>query len=625
MLEIKNLTVRYDEVEVLRGIDLQLEAGEVLGIIGESGAGKTTLVSTLMGLCPGKVEGRISFLGEDILTYSEENWRRLRWNEIAMVFQDAGRALNPVLTVREQLVEPLVEHNLVCLAEAKARVLKTLAAVGLPEHIASLCPHQLSGGEKQRVLLAMALVNRPRVLLLDEPASALDAITKTEMLALLRQVSREMTVVLVTHDLSVAAKLADRIAVLYAGRLLELGPAASLLEYPRHPYTRGLLRSYPNMATTKDLQGIPGTRDNLDRGCPFASRCTQKIALCEDTAPGLEWSGDRQIACHRGGIVSLLQVKGLRKQYGHLHAVKGVSLSLDEGETLALVGETGSGKSTLAKCIIGLEAANSGEIHFQGEPLRRDKEFYQRVQMVFQNPQDCISHRLTVREAVLEPLQIQGIGIPRDREATVKKALAEVELPGTGTFLETYPHHLSGGELQRVAIARALVLNPRLLIADEPTSALDASVQAKIMKLLLNLQEQRGLALLFITHDLALARKISDRVAVMLSGCIVETGATSEVFAAPVHPYTRALMQAAPDLAPDLGEIPLPQHNRPGACAYASRCSSTSPVCLAREPETRALGRRTVKCHLYSREGQEAAEPLAEQKPAARKGVVLCS
>lgn len=550
MIEIQNLRVNYHGSEVLRGINLSLKAGETLAITGESGAGKTTLALTLMGLCQGKIEGRVLFLGQDLLASSAAGWRRLRWNEIAMVFQDGGRALNPVLTVLEQIVEPMLEHKLCGLEEAKNRAAQLLAEVGLPEQSARAYPHQLSGGEKQRVLIAMALANQPRVLILDEPTSALDAITKAEIVKLLCRVSRGLTVILVTHDLAIAAKLADRIAVLYAGTLLELGPAPQILERPRHPYTRGLVRSFPNMSTTKDLQGIPGTRSEVARGCPFHPRCTQKIETCEQASPQLEVLADRQIACHRGGIVSVLQINNLVKSYGSVPALKGVTLNLDEGETLALVGESGSGKSTLAKCVMGLERADSGEIIFQGTKLlRRDQGFYRKVQMIFQNPQESISHRLTVRETVLEPLRIQGINEPGEREEMVKKILREVELPVTDDFLRRYAHQLSGGEQQRVAIARALVLSPRLLIADEPTSALDASVQAKIVKLLLTLQEQRGLTLLFITHDLALARKVSDEVAVMQAGKIVEAGNTGKIFSLPRHPYTKALLEASPNFS----------------------------------------------------------------------------
>ncbi|GAW92503.1 ABC transporter ATP-binding protein [Calderihabitans maritimus] len=603
MLEIRNLRVRYSGVDVLRGINLQVETGEILGIIGESGAGKTTLALTLMGLCQGQVEGKILFHGKDLLSFTEDNWRKLRWNEIAMVFQDTGRALNPVMTVFEQIMEPMLEHKLYRLEEAEKRVYKLLADVGLPEQSACAYPHQLSGGEKQRVLLAMALANQPRVLILDEPTSALDAITKAETLKLLDQISKGLTVILVTHDFSVAAKLSDRIAVLYAGTLLELGPAEKILERPRHPYTRGLLRSFPNMSTTKDLQGIPGTKEDVLQGCPFSPRCTQKIDVCEKSLPKLEHLGDREIACHRGGIVPLLQIKKLAKNYGSVSALKGVTLNLDEGETLALVGESGSGKSTLAKCIMGLEAADFGEILFQGTKLlRRDKSFYQSVQMIFQNPQECISHRLNVLEAVMEPLNIQGIGRLQERVDMVKKTLREVELPATDAFLSKYAHHLSGGELQRVAIARALILNPKLLIADEPTSALDASVQAKIIKLLLNLQEQRGLAMIFITHDLALARKISDRVAVMLSGSIVEAGPTSEVFALPRHPYTKDLLQAAPDFSMEIRDFNFARNNCQGACVYTSRCKDVNPVCLSKAPEPCEQGLRMVKCHLYCQE-----------------------
>ncbi len=550
MLEISDLKASYDGAEILAGIDLDLLRGDTLAIIGESGAGKTTLGLALMGLLDGQVSGRILLDGKDLTALDEGGLRKFRGKDMAMVFQNVEDALDPLMTVSSQIEEAILAHRERGDAgDVGGRVNGLLSSVGLGREKGGSFPHQLSGGEKQRVLIAMALANDPQVLILDEPTASLDAVTKADIIQLLRERIREKIVLVITHDLSTAAKLAEKMAVLYAGRIVELGETRDLLENPRHPYTRGLIRSSPNMTTTKDLQGIPGMLVHGVPGCPFSDRCTQRIDRCGKDVPPLSEVGDRLIACHRGGIVPLLELENLRTKFGDFAAVDGIDLTLFEGETIALVGESGSGKTTLAKTVIGLFDQSEGEIRLDGEPLlRRDRDFYRRVQMIYQNPKESISHRMNVLDAVIEPLQVQKVGSATERIETARKALEEVELPSDDAFLKKYPHQISGGEAQRVAIARALVLNPKLLIADEPTSSLDASVQAKILKLLLDLQEKRGLSILFITHDIALARKVSDRMAVMLEGKIVEEGATSEVTTSPVHPYTMRLLDVAPDL-----------------------------------------------------------------------------
>ncbi len=550
MLEISDLKASYDGAEILAGIDLDLLRGDTLAIIGESGAGKTTLGLALMGLLDGQVSGRILLDGKDLTALDEGGLRKFRGKDMAMVFQNVEDALDPLMTVSSQIEEAILAHRERGDAgDVGGRVNGLLSSVGLGREKGGSFPHQLSGGEKQRVLIAMALANDPQVLILDEPTASLDAVTKADIIQLLRERIREKIVLVITHDLSTAAKLAEKMAVLYAGRIVELGETRDLLENPRHPYTRGLIRSSPNMTTTKDLQGIPGMLVHGVPGCPFSDRCTQRIDRCGKDVPPLSEVGDRLIACHRGGIVPLLELENLRTKFGDFAAVDGIDLTLFEGETIALVGESGSGKTTLAKTVIGLFDHAEGEIRLEGELLlRRDRDFYRRVQMIYQNPKESISHRMNVIDAVIEPLLVQKVGSATEKIETARKALEEVELPSDDAFLKKYPHQISGGEAQRVAIARALVLDPKLLIADEPTSSLDASVQAKILKLLLNLQEKRGLSILFITHDIALARKVSDRMAVMLEGKIVEEGATSEVTTSPVHPYTMRLLDVAPDL-----------------------------------------------------------------------------
>lgn len=545
MLEISGLIAWYGEHEVLKGIDLRLEKGDSLAIVGESGAGKTTLGLSIMRLAGARLKGDIIFDGMNLLELLEDEMRRLRGDRMAMVFQNVEDALDPVYTAEEHVFEAIAAHNKWSNRRIWERARALLNAVGLDKMRYKLYPHQMSGGERQRVLIAMALANDPDLLILDEPTASLDALTKADIIELLRSATSDRISIIITHDISLASSLSKKMAVLYSGAILEAGRTADLIRNPRHPYTRGLLRSFPIMSTTKDLQGIPGRTIPGIGGCPFHSRCTQRIEICEREVPRAAELNDRLIACHRGGIVPLLEIRDVSRKFNGFPAVSDVSITLYEGETLALVGESGSGKTTLAKIIMGLIEPDSGEILLEGERARWDAGFYRRVQMIFQNPKESISHRLNVLKAVREPLDVHKIGNEEERITSAMKALENAELPTDPEFLSRYPHQLSGGEAQRVAIARALVMHPKLLIADEPTSALDPSVQAKILRLLMNLQEQMGISILFITHDIALARKVSDRIAVMLRGSIVEEGPSAEVLREPRHQYTASLVECA--------------------------------------------------------------------------------
>jgi len=546
LLEIKDLRVSYGSDVVLNGIDLDLADGETLAIIGESGTGKTTLGMSIMRLAEARVQGSIRFKGEDLLSLPEKRLQAIRWDRIAMVFQNVNNVLDPVYCVLDQVAEPMVEHRLFKKDAALARAKELLGQFGLsPQHFSTF-PHQLSGGEQQRVLLAMAFANDPDLVILDEPLSSLDVTTKEELCDLLGRIDGRRSKLVMTHDLDTASRLSERLAVLYGGKIIETGPTREVLRYPRHPYTRALIRAYPNMTTVKDLQGIKGRMSRPVSGCPFHPRCTQAIEICSQEMPPLTESQGRWVACHRGGIVTLLSLANLSKSFDSLKAVDSVSLKIEAGETVALVGQSGAGKTTLAKTIMGLFTPSSGAIYLEGKEVKnQDKDFYKRVQMVFQNPGESLSHRLSVLELVTEPLEVQKTGTPEQRRQEAVQTIGEVELPQTEAFLNTYPHHLSGGELQRVAIARALVLDPDLLIADEPTAFLDASIGAKILKLLLNLQEHRGLSMLYITHDIAAARKVSDRIAIMLDGRIVEEGPASEIVTAPKEAYTKRLLSSA--------------------------------------------------------------------------------
>jgi len=550
MLKLEALQVSYGEKKILNGIDLELQDGESLAVIGESGAGKTTLALSLMRLVDGSVKGKILFNGLDLLSLPEEAITELRGNRIAWAPQNANNTLNPVHTILHQVAEPITEHKLKNRREAGKQASILLSSFGIPVNRFSAYPHQLSGGEQQRVLLAIASANQPELLILDEPISSLDAPARAEVIALLKRINQGCSFIVTTHDISTAAKLADKVAILYAGRIVELGSTEEVLSRPRHPYTRGLIRCYPDMTTGKDLQGIKGVMNRSVSGCAFHPRCTQAIEICRKEVPPLRLIQGRYIACHRGGIIPLLSTKNLSKRFDSLLAVDAVNITIEGGETLALVGESGSGKTTLAKLIMGLIKPTEGEIYLEDNLVNnRGRDFYRQVQMIFQNPGESLSHRLSVLELVRESLDIQEVGTKDERDRLVRQVLREVELPDSEAFLNEYPHHLSGGEMQRVTIARALVLEPRLLIADEPVAFLDSSLQAKILKLLLKLQEQRGLSLLFITHDIAVARKISDRIAVMKDGQIVEQGPATKIITSPGHAYTRKLSQAALDLS----------------------------------------------------------------------------
>ncbi|HEU65050.1 MAG TPA: ABC transporter ATP-binding protein [Chloroflexi bacterium] len=550
MLKLETLEVSYGGKKILDGINLELQNGESLAIIGESGAGKTTLALSLMRLVDGSVKGKILFNGLDLLSLTEEALNELRGNRIALAPQNANNTLNPVHTILNQVAEPIIEHQLKSRQEARQQASILLSSFGIPANRFSAYPHQLSGGEQQRVLLSIASANQPEFLILDEPISSLDAPARAEVIELIKHINQDCSLIIMTHDISTGARLADKAAVLYAGRIAELGLVSEVLTRPRHPYTRGLIRCYPDMATGKDLQGIKGVMDRSVSGCAFHPRCTQAIEICQREVPPLRLIQGRYIACHRGGIIPLLSTKNLSKRFGSLLAVDSVNITIEGGETLALVGESGSGKTTLAKLIMGLIEPTEGKIYLEDNPVRnRGKDFYRQVQMIAQNPGESLSHRLSVLELVREPLDVQEIGAKEERDRQVRQVLREVDLPDTEAFLNEYPHHLSGGEMQRVAIARALVLRPRLLIADEPVAFLDSSLQAKILKLLLHLQEQRGLSLLFITHDIAVARKISDRIAVMKDGRIVEEGPATKIITSPGHTYTQKLSQASLDLS----------------------------------------------------------------------------
>jgi len=522
MLKIKNFSASYGSKKVLRNLNLEIKKSEIIAIVGESGTGKTTLAMSIMGLLTEQFDnteqsGSILFNGIDICSSTHEELRQIRWKKISMVFQNIDNILNPTISVDKQLNEILNGKK------NNSKTNEMLEMVGFPPNRAGSYPHQLSMGEKQKILVAMAYISEPELVLLDEPTSSLDYDTKINLIRVIKKLSPGRTAVLLTHDLDTVKKLSEKVIVLYGGRILESGPTKKIFSNPRHPYTRGLVRSYPSMDRTKDLQGIRGKSEFIDKGCPFWPRCTQAINLCRIYMPPLKKYGDTMLACHRGGIIPLLNVENISKSYNSLEVLKSIYLSIYEGETVTLLGKSGSGKTTLAKIIMGLVKPDGGHIYLENNKIEKwDFGFYKKAQMIFQEVESAVSHRLNVINAVMEPMLIHRNADRRLIEEKAKKVLSEVELPTDNNFLKLYPHHLSGGELQRVVIARALILSPGLLIADEPTSSLDASIQAKIIKMLNRIQEERGLGMLFITHNLGVARKVSDRIIKLEDGIITE-------------------------------------------------------------------------------------------------------
>ncbi len=561
-------------VRAVDGVSFDLAGGEALAVIGETGSGKTSIARALLGLHPaGVTTGSIRLAGQELVGLPEDAWRAVRWRRIALAAQNAGSAFDPVYRIGEQIAEPLRHHRGLTPVEALARAILLAEEVGLSARHLAAYPHQLSGGEKQRAMLAMALSCQPEILIVDEPTSGQDMLARAEVISLLGRLRRErgMSLLLISHDLAAVAQLADRVAVLYAGQLVEAGPAAGLIEDPRHPYTWGLRNAYPSMTTARDLAGIRGDLPDPTQppaGCRFHPRCTQAVERCRLVEPTLmplerarpfprQGGEDRWIACHLGGLQTLLRATDLRKTFStngsaaKVEAVRGAGIEVYEGEVVALVGQTGSGKSTLARLIVGLEQAEAGRVELEGqeltaltgEALRRARR---RVQYIAQDPFDALSPRLTVAEIVREPLEIHRLGTRAEQDAVVRDALSAVGLPVASEFLARHTHELSGGQLQRIAIARALVLDPKLLIADEPVSMLDPSEQARVIILLKQIQNQRGMGLVLISHDLALVRKVADRIYVMRAGEIVEWGPASRIISRPQHEYTGALLAAAP-------------------------------------------------------------------------------
>jgi peptide/nickel transport system ATP-binding protein len=561
-LSIDQLTVEYRlpslAVRAIDELSCVIEPGERVGIVGESGSGKTTLAMSIMGLLhkSATVCGSVYCGNSDLFRLSEAEKRQLRWNKIAIAFQNSLEVLNPVMTVKAQIGEAMQAHTDYDATKIDARIALLLEMVGLPIELQHYYPHQISGGMRQRVILALALSCDPEVLIVDEPTNALDAITKNEIVELIEALhgARNFTLVVVSHEVAVIARLSDRLLVMQKGRVLEEGPTIQVLQQPRHAYTRGLFASSPEMNPFRDMWGFSQRKEvKNDNGCVFAERCAQQIEICRRQKPALQTVAEgRKVACHRGGIITVLQALGVSKTFqiagSRVKACDDCSLHIRSGEVRALIGQSGSGKTTLGSIICGVTGADTGRVLFLGEEVKHNNCTRKKngMQIVFQDPYTSINELLSVADAVREPLEIVARMEDRLQQIEQIKALLQnVQLPMDTQFLARKCLTLSGGQRQRLALARALAMDPVLLIADEITSMLDPSTQANILRLLKQLQNQRGFSMLYITHDLAVARKIADEVSVMQQGKLVEQGNAGRIFSAPAHAYTQELVAAA--------------------------------------------------------------------------------
>ena len=591
-VESLRVTVRGSGIDVVDDVTFAVPRGHVLGMVGESGSGKTTVALALLGHARRGLEiagGSVRLGADDVLRMSAEQLQRTRGGRMAYVAQDPGSALNPALSVGRQLRETLAAHRQ-AVGDPEIRLTEMLEEVRLDggADVLSAYPHQLSGGQQQRVMIAMAFACRPELIVLDEPTTGLDVTTQRHVLATIKAMCEAYGVaaVYVSHDLAVVGEMAHDVGVMYAGRLVEIGPTDEIFRIAAHPYTRGLLRSIPRSDAGAHLSGLPGRPPRpgaRPRGCAFAPRCPMAVDDCtvappepvrvtseghlarcirvqESVARSRELLHDGHRARGEAAVASgsLLRVTGVSASYGGQPVLREVSLSVAAGECVAVVGESGSGKTTLARCIVGLHERWSGEISFRDSALapgvrQRDLQAVRAMQYVFQNPYTSLNPRKTIQQIVEQPLATMSSTSALERHRRVGEALDEVALGQD--YARRFPDELSGGERQRVAIARGIVCDPALLVCDEVTSALDVSVQATVIELLRRLRDERGLTLLFITHDLAVVRSIAERTVVISNGEVVETGATEQVLDRPQADYTRALLADAPRLRSTGGDL----------------------------------------------------------------------
>ena len=631
---VDNLSVTFrrnrESIYAVRGVSLDLQPGEIVGVVGESGSGKSVLGLSLLGLLPDRprpeISGSVRVSGVDMVNDPAESRRLVRRDHMGSIFQDPMTSLNPTMKIGRQIQEA---------AGSPAEAQRLMEAVGIPDarRRMDVLPHELSGGLRQRVMIAMAIAGEPALVIADEPTTALDVTVQAQILELIHSLRQQMntTFLIITHDLGVAAEVADRIAVMYAGRLAEVGPAADMYHRPCHPYSRGLLRSRLDLWSDRSrpvttLRGEPPDPRQLPAGCPFGPRCNHHRQECDTAVPTLTARPGAEpgaVACCRvdrindessvdapvlpwpvlvpapgapkpatAAIIKDLRKSfdiGARRSHQKLHALRGVDLELAEGEAVALVGESGCGKSTLLRCVAGLQPIDGGFVD-----LARGG----RPQMVFQDAGASLTPWMNVGDLIGERLLEEHL----DRRSRARRVAEALKLVGLAPEVASArPHQLSGGQRQRVALARATVVPPEVLLCDEPTSALDVSLAGVILNLIGRLRRELAMAVLFVTHDLAAARVVADRIAVMYLGRIVEVGSAEDVCVHPIHPYTAALLTAVPGTGTErvrlAGEPASPLDPPPG-CEFHPRCPEARPECTTTAPELASAPRagRLVAC-----------------------------
>lgn len=574
LLEVKNLCVNFGtyggEVKAVRGVTFDLHKGETLAIVGESGSGKSVACKTIMRILSSNgyiKDGQILFDGKDLTKISEKDMEKVRGKDIAMIFQDPMTSLNPTMTIGKQIMEPIIKHQGFSKEDARKRAIELIELVGISdaEKRFKQYPHQFSGGMRQRIVIAISLACNPKVLIADEPTTALDVTIQAQILELIKDLQEKtgVAVIFITHDLGVVANMADRVAVMYAGKIIEYGTSDDIFYDPKHPYTWGLLGSMPTLDIgDNDLYNIPGTPPDLmdpPKGDAFALRSAYAMKIDHLAEPPMFKVSDTHYAAtwllHPLAPKIERPVNVGRKSV--VKAVDDVSFHIYEGETFGLVGESGSGKSTTGRTIIRLYDPTGGEVIFDdkvisNKKLPKDDKVYvnKHMQMIFQDPMACLNPRMTVMDIIAEGLDIHGLCKSKEeRTQRVYELLRTVGL--NEQHANRYPHEFSGGQRQRIGIARALAVEPKFIIADEPISALDVSIQAQVVNLLRKLQKENGLTYLFIAHDLSMVKYISDRIGVMHKGKLVELASSDDLYENPLHPYTKSLLSAIPLPDPD--------------------------------------------------------------------------
>ncbi len=657
LLEVQDLRTSFftdaGEVKAVDGVDFTIHPNETLGMVGESGCGKSVTSLSAMQLVssPGRiVGGSIRFNGDELLSKSVDEMQKIRGNEISMIFQEPMTSLNPVHTIGAQIVEALVLHQKLTRKDAMLKAIEMLQLVGIPapEQRVNEYPHELSGGMRQRVMIAMALSCDPKLLIADEPTTALDVTIQAQILDLMKKLkdSTGSAVLLITHDLGVVAELADKVVVLYAGQVVEYADVKTLFEDPKHPYTIALLESIPRLTDDRGRKLFPISGSipdplHLPSGCRFHPRCRFAQDICaveqpplkvlddgskvrcwmhieshahhfsnvDRTAPRLvEASDDRRPDVEKlnpSSETPVLRLRNLKKHFpirggilrsvvGHVRAVDEISFDIMPGETFGLVGESGCGKSTTGRLALRLLEPTAGEVEFNGRPIldlktREMRRIRREMQIIFQDPFASLNPRMTVGDTIGDSFAIHGLEGDGTRADRIAELMEMVGLEPD--YVRRYPHQFSGGQRQRIGVARAIALNPKFIICDEPVSALDVSIQAQVINLLEDLQHRLKLSYLFIAHDLSVVKHISDRVAVMYLGKIVELAETDELFSNPRHPYTEALLDAVP--VPDTtaerdriiiaGDVPSPS-KPPSGCRFHTRCPIATDICRQVEP-----------------------------------------